>query len=343
MLKLPFLFVVPSLFLLLQRVEASGYGPACPFTGEAIIDTTELSLYICAGKTEVVYAGTTLTYGEVKVFVFTGYDSADSLVKVIVHKAPPVDFWAEATPVCPGQSDGVINFFNQVGPTEPYIFSVDGGQTFHEEYNYTGMPAGIYELFVKDGVGCIYPFELKIKEVPDFAIQLPFQVVACQDSVKLAFAMRQHPVPYAWEWHLPDGQPSTDTVIWAKNPGEYQLTMSDKCKTVERAVNVSFAEETPPLQIYLPNSFSPNGDGINDCFRGYAAPGLQLLDYQLTIFDRWGKKVFITEEMEGCWDGNFKEEEVVPGEYAWFISASMTGCDGGLERVFLKGGVMIVR
>ena len=52
--------------------------------------------------------------------------------------------------------------------------------------------------------------------------------------------------------------------------------------------------------IYLPNSFSPNGDDINDIF---GAASIDLINYQLEIFNRWGERIFDTKEAKKGWDG----------------------------------------
>ena len=136
---------------------------------------------------------------------------------------------------------------------------------------------------------------------------------------------------------------STDSILWAKTPGTYLLTVANACDTVEKTIKVVLKNEPVLPQFYLPNAFSPNGDGINDCFKGYAAPDLQLLDYQLLIFDRWGNQVFEANDIEDCWDGSFRGKALEPTLFAWFVFAKTMGCDGKELSVFRKGGVTAVR
>ncbi len=51
---------------------------------------------------------------------------------------------------------------------------------------------------------------------------------------------------------------------------------------------------------YIPNSFSPEGDGLNDKFNGF---GTNILDYQLHIYNRWGEKIFTSTDLHAGWDG----------------------------------------
>jgi len=73
-------------------------------------------------------------------------------------------------------------------------------------------------------------------------------------------------------------------------------------------------EVTANYNLYIPNSFTPNGDGINDVFRIY---GSGLLKVNLTIFDRWGEKIFVSNEFEKGWDGTFKGNMCKEDVYVW--------------------------
>ena len=54
--------------------------------------------------------------------------------------------------------------------------------------------------------------------------------------------------------------------------------------------------------LYIPNAFSPNGDGVNDYFQPYGQ-NLDPNNYELSIYDRWGQLVFYTKDMNSRWDG----------------------------------------
>lgn len=57
------------------------------------------------------------------------------------------------------------------------------------------------------------------------------------------------------------------------------------------------------FEFFVPNSFSPNGDGVNDFFQGY---GINFKNVEMTIYDRWGKKIYETKEHKP-WDGRIKD------------------------------------
>ncbi|MBI2720655.1 MAG: gliding motility-associated C-terminal domain-containing protein [Bacteroidetes bacterium] len=118
----------------------------------------------------------------------------------------------------------------------------------------------------------------------------------------------------------------TNTVIAEHNPamiyqtqGGYAVTLitvSDKgCRdTITKAVMVG-----EDYGLYVPNAFTPNGDGINDVF---FPKGFGIVKYELNIFDRWGERLFTTNKFEEGWPGNYtgRTQDMVPnGVYVWQI------------------------
>lgn len=72
-----------------------------------------------------------------------------------------------------------------------------------------------------------------------------------------------------------------------------------------------------PLKWFMPNVFSPNGDGHND---GFGPKGIQFAgEYKFTIFNRWGEIMFRSEDFSETWDGTFKEKACPVGVYVYTI------------------------
>lgn len=72
----------------------------------------------------------------------------------------------------------------------------------------------------------------------------------------------------------------------------------------------------PATVIHIPNSFTPNGDGINDV---WLPVGIGLTDYELIIYNRWGESIFHTNDPDKGWNGEFQFEPVQMGGYAYKI------------------------
>lgn len=74
------------------------------------------------------------------------------------------------------------------------------------------------------------------------------------------------------------------------------------------------------FSLYVPNAFTPNGDGLNDTF---FPKGHGILKYNLAIFDRWGEKLFTTSDFLQAWDGTFKGAACKNDVYVWKINVTM--------------------
>ena len=88
--------------------------------------------------------------------------------------------------------------------------------------------------------------------------------------------------------------------------------------------------------VYVPNTFSPNQDNKNEIFNAVTR-GVN--KYSIQIFNRWGQKVFESNDLNNGWDGTFKGQVCQSGVYGWKISAS--SYDGMLKE--LTGQVMLNR
>lgn len=89
--------------------------------------------------------------------------------------------------------------------------------------------------------------------------------------------------------------------------------------------------------IFIPNSFTPNADGLNDDFY---IKGEGVTEFNLMIFDRWGEKLFETSGFNAHWDGTYKGEIVKQDVYVWKVEYK-TKCNSALtERV---GHVNVIR
>ena len=70
----------------------------------------------------------------------------------------------------------------------------------------------------------------------------------------------------------------------------------------------------PNLSVYFPSAFTPDNDGMNDCFEVKSA-GASNDGYTLQIFNRWGEIVFESNDLDACWDGTYKGENLPLGMY----------------------------
>jgi len=141
------------------------------------------------------------------------------------------------------------------------------------------------------------------------------------------------------------------TVVWSDDPNAgpnrivtpmedtfYEVTITDEngCTTTKTvAVTVQNPECGPP-NIFFPNAFSPNGDGINDVLR---VRGSGLQDVLWVVQNRWGEEVFRANAQEDEWDGTFNGQLVDPDVYGYFLRVT---CFSG-EVYEEQGNVTVIR
>jgi len=76
-----------------------------------------------------------------------------------------------------------------------------------------------------------------------------------------------------------------------------------------------------PLYLQVPTAFTPNGDNLNDTFK---IKGTHILEYTMTIYNRWGQLMYETHDPIEGWDGTFQNEKAPSGVYYVFIDVRGT-------------------
>lgn len=90
------------------------------------------------------------------------------------------------------------------------------------------------------------------------------------------------------------------------------------------------------MDVFVPNIFSPNGDGFNDLL---VINGPRLYNYTIEIYDRWGKKIFVSNEQKDYWDGSFNGSLLAPQTFVYMLSGeTVLG-----ERITKEGNVSIIK
>lgn len=122
-----------------------------------------------------------------------------------------------------------------------------------------------------------------------------------------------------WYYNLGDGSVSNQSnfVYPYKAPGTYTVV-----QIVGNPFNcydtiVDQVKILPEFRFWIPNTFTPNGDGMNDLFM---PKGIGLLKYQFDIFDKWGQHIFSTEALETGWDGRFRGKDCEQDVYVWKVT-----------------------
>lgn len=157
--------------------------------------------------------------------------------------------------------------------------------------------------------------QLLVKPAP--VIYLGPDTALCLDGAPLTLEDKINTADPRATWHWSTG--ATGPAISVRHDGTYSATVTiDQCSTTDEIVVVK------DCIIDVPNSFTPNGDGVNDYFfpRQFLSNGVST--FSMTVFNRWGQKVFETARPDGRgWDGRFNGKMQPMGVYIYTITVVM--------------------
>jgi gliding motility-associated-like protein len=225
-----------------------------------------------------------------------------------------------------------------IGGTPPYLFSVDG-QNFTPDSTFY-LPAGSTNAWVRDA----NLNEAKLvnivvhKESPlIIAIDGPMAIVDPGELFQLQLTVNRPSDSIYVNWQpdnlifCPDCLRVTTSLL---RTDTIHAVVSDFFGCVD---SLSFPVEVKVYyDVFVPNAFSPNDDGLNDVFEIYPNQGADHI-LQFKIFNRWGAVVHDSPDLP--WDGTFNGKKMEAGIYAWY--AEVQFIDGVV--VFLEGEVLLVR
>jgi gliding motility-associated-like protein len=134
----------------------------------------------------------------------------------------------------------------------------------------------------------------------------------------------------SYEWEFGDGNTSTMTHPnnTYEDPGNYYVTLIATnqlgCKdTVVKPISVD--EE---YWIYVPNTFTPDGNRFNNYF---SASTINIKKLEVQVFNRWGQLIFESKDVNFEWDGTYKNELIQDGTYVWKMEyVTNSGIEGKL-------------
>ncbi|MCB0508646.1 MAG: PKD domain-containing protein [Bacteroidetes bacterium] len=182
------------------------------------------------------------------------------------------------------------------------------------------------------------PVVVNVKALPSVQAGKDHIIINGQ-SVQLD-ATSPNQVTYSWspdyklsctDCPTPMASPEIDTTYKVTAINEFGCKASDVLK-------IQVIEDCAGKMVYVPNSFSPNGDGQNDVFQVFG-PGVASVKL-LRIFNRWGQMVYeSTDPSNIAWDGTFKGEKLNPGVFVYYMDVI---CIDG-QRTIKKGDITLLR
>lgn len=118
---------------------------------------------------------------------------------------------------------------------------------------------------------------------------------------------------------------------------DYIVTVTDANDCTNKDSITVYVTDSNKGDYLMPSGFTPNNDGLNDCF-GIKYWGL-IEKLEFSIYNRWGERVFFTTDPAGCWDGTYKGQQQDGAVFVYMIKAK-TACQ---DNIFRKGTFVLIR
>ncbi|MFN8323549.1 MAG: choice-of-anchor L domain-containing protein [Chitinophagales bacterium] len=336
----------------LISVTAASMAPSCPGINDGTIDagaTNGFSPYTF----ELIYNNSSVGINQTGTFRNLGAgdyrisvtDDHQCNVVANLNLLQPIPdefiFSADSTS-CYGSSylDGQVHVVAVSILNQPYIYSIDGGNPQYDG-DFLTLGAGAHTVTIANSRGCITTQSVTVPEPAEGIAQITpgdssIQIGGTTQLFATINNYTQAEIK-SYSWGPFEGLNCTDCanpMVTGYSQNEYTLTLvyGNNCiATASTLVNVTGYPE-----IFIPNAFSPNGDGNNDVFLIY---GAAVKTVSLTIYNRWGELIFDSGNQFNGWDGHYKGQLQNPNVYTYV--AGITYLDG--KEIQKKGSFTLVR
>jgi gliding motility-associated-like protein len=169
---------------------------------------------------------------------------------------------------------------------------------------------GQYWVHVSNS-GCVHSDTILVEYTKPPVVNLGRDTSLCEGNFLLLNATVN--IPATWQWQ--DG--AVDPMYKVVKTGKYRVNITTACEVISDSVLVKF--EDCNCQVKVPNAFTPDGNGRNDHFKPAMEPDCRFIEYRLTIFNRWGERVFDSNNPAIGWNGLYKSQKADVGGYAYIL------------------------
>jgi gliding motility-associated-like protein len=148
----------------------------------------------------------------------------------------------------------------------------------------------------------------------------------------------------SWEWDFAGLGISSEwspVFTFPQIPGDYPVTLTvvndlGCTDAVERTVRI-----TESFMMFIPNTFTPDMDGLNDAWK-FAGTDIDPSDFVVRVFDRWGRVVYVSTDLEGAWVGDVQGGGYFApnGTYSYLIETRSLATR---ERKEISGFLTLIR
>ena len=182
--------------------------------------------------------------------------------------------------------------------------------------------------------GCVWKDSIIVSVVPRIPVYLGLDTTICEGQ-RILLRANVAAEKYAWQ----DGSDGQQLLV--EKEGIYFLKVaSGKC-VFSDSINIA-VRKCIYYNVYAPNAFSPNDDGINDVFKLYVSPDVKILAFKLILNDRWGNLIFQSTEPDLGWDGFVKGNRANTDTYIYSYTIEYED-ENGVGKQVNGGTVNLLR
>ena len=156
--------------------------------------------------------------------------------------------------------------------------------------------------------GCLFSDDINVEFIPAPLIQWPSDTLLCSDSTLILHAGNSGDT-YLWQ----DNSTGSSYLVDAE--GLYSCQVTNACGTSEDSILVEM--EKCYCNVFVPNSFTPNGDNLND--QVFTSVNCALDHFDFKVFNRWGEVVFSSTDPAKQWDGSSNGLRSQAGVYSFVL------------------------
>ena len=236
---------------------------------------------------------------------------------------------------CYGTADGSFTV-HALGGVQPLSYQLNT-ELAGTDITFSALSSSMYMMTVIDDSGCRKSTEVFVPQPDTISLNPTVKPTDCEGLMMtgaIALDVKGGTPPYSYEWSVPN---ETGATISSLAKGQYNVLVTDSngCNNFGEMI-VGFDNCCQP---FIPNAFTPNGDGRNDVFRILYRGDMELIE--LSIYNRFGQQVFTTKDPMQSWNGYWKGKLADVGTY-FYYTRFICG-DKGDQKVTLKGDLTLLR
>lgn len=210
---------------------------------------------------------------------------------------------------------------------------------------FEGLSAGSYAVEASNATGCAGTVPVILVNGSDLGVSVAQRDINCTwfENGQIEVEAYGGTEPYAYTL---DGEILSETGVFTTlSAGPHQLQVADVDGCIfeaEYTLGFDYASigDDCPCMVYIPSAITPDNDGLNDGLEVSAS--CSITNYELRIFDRWGKEVFRSFDPEAIWNGGVDEAYVRDGLYLFLVSYSWGNEDGAAVTFESRTGTIQV-